>query len=340
MPTYSERNPFAFKDETGIICRGYFYTLRSTIDFTGPTIIIDQVNGNVVAPYFSIRSGYKDFTSAYADKIPTDRITEAMKKAGKIIEINNKSLPLKQKWSGPVKINEADGLSLSVLTFPESYILNSSIFFHTVLNCDNVDNSGEITVTAKLESEKDDYKCETTLSHIKLPIFKKELVISKIALLPVPAKPPVYYPANTVDGNPGISYPKQALEEEMKGTVTVNVDVRETGIVNGITILQSSGNEILDSATLRGFTYWKYIPAKTGEVAEKCQLTYQVEYNGTTANAVNITPPPVVVPPPPMPLNTLYAIPGEATLTFFVNYTDITGKISTYRIPAIPVTVE
>ncbi|MEI6518674.1 MAG: energy transducer TonB [bacterium] len=340
ITTYGGRHPFAIKDEKGVICRGYFYTMASSIPFTGPTIMLDQTNGNVAAPYFALRNAYPDFSTAFADKTATDSIAEVMKKANKIIDINNKSLPIKQKWSGAVKVTELDGLSVSVLSFPDSFAVNSPVIMHTLVNCNNINAVGEVSVTAKIESEKDGTTGETTVSHVKLPIKKYEFTISKINLLPPPPKPPMYSPATPTDETQTISYPKQALEEETKGTVTVKVDIRETGAVYGVSVVQSSGNDILDTSTLRGFTYWKFKPAKTNETAEKCQLTYQVEYNGTTVNVKNITPPPTPAPTPIVPANTLYAVPGEATLTLYVNYTDTTGQTFTHRIPAIPVVVE
>jgi TonB family protein len=340
MPTYGGRHSFAMKDEKGVICRGYFYTMASSIPFAGPTIMLDQTNGNVVAPYFALRNAYPDFSTAYADKISTDRIAEAMKKANKIIDINNKSLPIKQKWSGAVKVTEQDGLSVSVLSFPESFLVNSPTILHTLVNCENTNAVGEVSVTAKIESDNDGTISETTVSSVKLPINKNKFVISKINLLPPPPKPPVYSPATPLDETQTISYPKQASEEETKGVCTVTVDIRETGTVNGVSVVQSSGNDILDTSTLRGFTYWKFTPAKTGETAEKCQLTYQIEYNGTKVIVKNITLPPMAAPIPVVPANTLYAVPGEATLTLYVNYTDATGQTFTHRIPAIPVVVE
>jgi TonB family protein len=340
MPTYGGRNPFAMKDETGVICRGYFYSMISSINFTGPVIMIDQTNGSVAAPYFALRSGYPDYSQAYTDKTQTDRIAAAMTKAGKIIDIDNKSLPLKQKWTGAVKFAEIDGLSVSILTFPDSFAINKPTIMHTLVSSDNANANGEVSVIAKVESDVDDTASETTISKIKLPVNKKFFLISKINLLPPPPKPPVFTAATPLDENQNIQYPKQALEEEIKGSLKVKVDVRETGVVNGISITETSGNDILDTAALRTFTYWKFNPAKTGDTAEKCQLIYQIDYNGTAATAKNITPPPPPTPAPVVPANTIYAVPGDASLTLYVNYTDAAGQTITHRIPAIPVTIE
>jgi protein TonB len=62
-------------------------------------------------------------------------------------------------------------------------------------------------------------------------------------------------------GGPLPIYPKNALDQDLEGKVVLSVKVGADGKAEGVTVTQSSGQEILDQAALRAAKNWVFQPA-------------------------------------------------------------------------------
>lgn len=62
-------------------------------------------------------------------------------------------------------------------------------------------------------------------------------------------------------GGPLPIYPKNALDQDLEGKVTLTVKVGADGKAEGVTIAQGSGQEVLDQAALRAAKSWAFQPA-------------------------------------------------------------------------------
>lgn len=70
--------------------------------------------------------------------------------------------------------------------------------------------------------------------------------------------------ASCTQGGCNTSYPQAARQQRIEGRVQVAVDTDEKGNVTNVRLLRSSGNRILDEATLRQARGWKLKPSPTG----------------------------------------------------------------------------
>jgi protein TonB len=58
------------------------------------------------------------------------------------------------------------------------------------------------------------------------------------------------------------TYPKNALDRGLEGTVVLSVEVDEKGVVGSVTVTKSSGHELLDAAAIRAVKQgWAFAPA-------------------------------------------------------------------------------
>jgi TonB family protein len=70
--------------------------------------------------------------------------------------------------------------------------------------------------------------------------------------------------ASCTQGGCNTSYPQAARRQRIEGRVQIAVDTDEKGNVTNVRLLRSSGNQILDEATLRQARGWKLKPSPTG----------------------------------------------------------------------------
>jgi TonB family protein len=87
-------------------------------------------------------------------------------------------------------------------------------------------------------------------------LFAGDAVVERPHLLPTPhSNCAVYY------------YPWSAVTAKIQGNVTVSVVVAADGNVKSVTLLQSSGSDLLDNATIRCVTNeWHFKPGTTNGV--------------------------------------------------------------------------
>lgn len=62
-------------------------------------------------------------------------------------------------------------------------------------------------------------------------------------------------------GNPSPTYPPEAIRRRLQGTVLLELEVSETGQVQSVSVLRSSGHSILDQSALRTVRNWRGRPA-------------------------------------------------------------------------------
>ncbi|HBU86455.1 MAG TPA: energy transducer TonB, partial [Acinetobacter sp.] len=108
-----------------------------------------------------------------------------------------------------------------------------------------------------------------------------------------PVSKPAEAPAKTADdnlpvteakgyagylSNPAPEYPEQALDRGWEGSVILRVKVLPNGSPDSVTVKQSSGKKILDSAAVRTVKQWKFSPALKGKTPVEGWVDVPIHY--------------------------------------------------------------
>jgi TonB family protein len=82
-----------------------------------------------------------------------------------------------------------------------------------------------------------------------------------------PQKPPREEPFQRAQilSSPKPSYPSEARERNLEGTVQLRLEISAGGEITGVSIAKSSGVPALDEASLRAVRRWKLSPARRGD---------------------------------------------------------------------------
>ena len=83
----------------------------------------------------------------------------------------------------------------------------------------------------------------------------------------------------TMASNPAPPYPALAVSQRWEGVVSLRVAVGANGLVQEISVFQSSGYPILDEAALETVRYWRFIPAKRFGVAVRSRVRVPINFN-------------------------------------------------------------
>jgi len=76
------------------------------------------------------------------------------------------------------------------------------------------------------------------------------------------------YGPGIAPGGPLPVYPKNALDQNLEGTVTLSITVSPEGKAAGVRVTASSGHKLLDDAAARGVARWTFTPGmKQGKPA-------------------------------------------------------------------------
>jgi len=81
--------------------------------------------------------------------------------------------------------------------------------------------------------------------------------------------------------NPPPTYPEQARRAGEEGLVLLRVAVNALGEVDSVSIVTSSGYEILDRAALRAVKNWKFRPSEIGGTAINSELAIPIRFRLT-----------------------------------------------------------
>lgn len=107
---------------------------------------------------------------------------------------------------------------------------------------------------------------EPVVQHNKAPIVLPDepaLVVSAAPVKPVEQTlvevEPDYQAAYL---NNRLTYPLSARRMGIQGRVVLNVEVLAEGVAGQISVLQSSGHEMLDRAALESVKNWRFVPAR------------------------------------------------------------------------------
>jgi protein TonB len=99
-----------------------------------------------------------------------------------------------------------------------------------------------------------------------------------------PAPPPAPEPVKAAFGgigyrnNPAPDYPAQAVRQGWQGTVLLRVKVLQTGAVDGIEIVKSSGKKLLDDAAIHTVERWVFAPSTRGTTPIDGFATVPIEF--------------------------------------------------------------
>lgn len=78
--------------------------------------------------------------------------------------------------------------------------------------------------------------------------------------------------------NPAPEYPEQALERGWEGSVILRVKVLANGSPDKVSVKQSSGKKLLDSAAVRTVKQWKFSPALKGKTPVEGWVDVPIHY--------------------------------------------------------------
>ncbi len=81
------------------------------------------------------------------------------------------------------------------------------------------------------------------------------------------------------DKNPKPDYPQVARSRGWQGTVVFEVMVDIDGMVDRITLMESSGYRVLDRAARKSVYRWRFIPAHVGGVAVPCKIQVPIDFH-------------------------------------------------------------
>jgi len=104
---------------------------------------------------------------------------------------------------------------------------------------------------------------------------------------PVVAAPPAPPPPEPVKAafggigyknNPAPDYPAQAVRQGWQGTVLLRVKVLQTGAVDGIEVVKSSGKKLLDDAAVHTVERWVFAPSTRGATPIDGFATVPIEF--------------------------------------------------------------
>ena len=89
----------------------------------------------------------------------------------------------------------------------------------------------------------------------------------------------VEYTKPELKNQPRLLYPSEAQGRNYSGTSKVYLSVAEDGSVEKVTLLESSGHEILDNAALNYCTQMMFVPAKKDGKPVSCKIVQKVNFN-------------------------------------------------------------
>jgi protein TonB len=99
-----------------------------------------------------------------------------------------------------------------------------------------------------------------------------------------PAPPPAPEPVKPAFGgigyqnNPAPDYPPAAARQGWQGTVLLRVRVLQTGAVDSIEVVRSSGRKVLDDAAIHTVERWVFAPSTRGSTAVDGFATVPIEF--------------------------------------------------------------
>jgi len=78
--------------------------------------------------------------------------------------------------------------------------------------------------------------------------------------------------------NPPPAYPELAKQMRQEGLVMLAVDVDREGIPVNVEIEKSSGYKMLDQASLKAVSHWKFQPGRTGNLSVESKVKVPVRF--------------------------------------------------------------
>lgn len=78
--------------------------------------------------------------------------------------------------------------------------------------------------------------------------------------------------------NPAPYYPDSARRRGVQGKTMLQVQVAVDGAAHDVTVLRSSGSDLLDSAALDAVKRWRFVPAKRGGEMVEAKVVVPIEF--------------------------------------------------------------
>jgi protein TonB len=98
---------------------------------------------------------------------------------------------------------------------------------------------------------------------------------------PAPSKPQTVTQAHVGANygyNPKPKYPSVARSRGWEGKVVLRVQVSADGDSEGVSVVQSSGHDILDEAAVNAVEGWRFVPAKRGDTAVSSTVNVPINF--------------------------------------------------------------
>jgi protein TonB len=103
---------------------------------------------------------------------------------------------------------------------------------------------------------------------VPAPFLTQSLHANRVESSPTPVKTSTQATIGANDSdNPKPKYPNVARTQGWQGNVILKVLVSAKGNSEQVTVLQSSGHDLLDQAAVDAVKQWRFVPAKRGGTA-------------------------------------------------------------------------
>lgn len=98
---------------------------------------------------------------------------------------------------------------------------------------------------------------------------------------PAPVEEKVTPPSSGADylNNPQPNYPEEAQDKGWEGKVVMKVHVQANGHPDSVTVIKSSGHDVLDDEAVRTVKEWEFAPAKRGDTPIAGVVTVPISFN-------------------------------------------------------------
>jgi len=115
---------------------------------------------------------------------------------------------------------------------------------------------------------------------VATPVETVAAVAPAEATPPPPAPEPVKAAFGGIGykNNPAPDYPAQAVRQGWQGTVLLRVKVLQSGAVDGIEVVKSSGKKVLDDAAVHTVERWVFAPSTRGATPIDGFATVPIEF--------------------------------------------------------------
>jgi TonB family protein len=121
------------------------------------------------------------------------------------------------------------------------------------------------------------FESEAAVKQAKLRKEPEKKKVQKTVYIP-PTRGAMQQPKPDALKNPAPVYPLYAREKGWEGLVILNVLVQKDGRTGQVSVVKSSGHEILDQAAVSSVQKWRFLPARVGKLKFASSLQIPIRF--------------------------------------------------------------